>query len=115
LRCKGLDRQGVNLSVHHRAERIVNQPVPGRQRQSVKLCRYQPQLVMSATTLGAFVANVIAGIIEDFNRFRRQYGEALAYLFNCVCGRHGAWVDHSEAYGFPPVFSPLCPSPGLSS
>jgi hypothetical protein len=39
----------------------------------------------------------------------------LAYLFNCVCGRHGAWVDHSEAYGFPPVFSPLCPSPGLSS
>ncbi len=111
MRRKGLDRQGVNLSLHHRAQRIVNQPVPGRQRQTVKLCRYQQQLVVPAAAFGAFVADVFARIVEDFKRVGRQHGEALAHLFDRIERGHNPCKDRCAAQGFPPVFPP---SPGLS-
>ncbi len=61
----------MNSGLHHWAERIVNQAMSRRQRQTVKLCRNQQQLVVPAASFGAFVPDVATGIIEDLDGFRR--------------------------------------------
>ena len=89
-----LDRQSVNFVLHHGTERIVNHTMPRRQRYAVKLCRHQPQLVVSAAALGAFVTDMLARFVEDFDGFWRKRGEALPHAFN---GVHRIPVDRPPA------------------
>ena len=80
LRGQRMERERVNLVLHERAERVVDQAVTCDAALAGKARRDDTQGVVPAAARSTRVAGMQGAVVADVNGVRLQRGEALTYL-----------------------------------
>lgn len=72
----------MNVGLHHRAERIVDTPVPRQWRQSGKGLADHFHGKMPASVTRALMAGMFVTVVNNLQRCRRQCLQGRAHLFD---------------------------------
>ena len=73
---EGFEGERVDLPLHQRAERLVDQPMPGERRDTGEARRNDRQGIVAAARLRASVTGVTRRIIDHVDRLGRKRAQA---------------------------------------
>lgn len=83
------DGERMNFALHHLAERVVNHAVAGDGVLAGEGARNDGEAVMSAAALGAFMTDMQAAFVGEFEMLRGQRGQPRLYALRGIA--HGCF------------------------